>query len=50
MYFEKALMSMEDDGDVRELIKICMNKPLIELYVGDLDRKNWVEMSNVFNT
>ena len=43
-------MSIEDDDDVRELIKLCIKEPLIEVYVEHLDRENWVEMSNVFNT
>ena len=27
-----------------------MEKPHIDLYVEHLDSKNWVEMSNIFNT
>ena len=50
MYFKEALVSIEEDDEVRELIKLCMEKPHIDLYMEHLDCKNWVEMSNVFNT
>ena len=40
MYFKEALVSIEEDDDVHELIKLSMEKPHIDLYVEHLDCKN----------
>ena len=50
MYFDEAIVSIEDDNDACELIKLCTKKPLVELYMEHPNHYNWAEMSNVFNT
>ena len=40
MYFEEALVSIQEDDDVCKLTKLCLEKPHIDLYVEHLDCKN----------